>query len=481
MTQSPNPSPQAVLDALLSSDWMIRRKDVVEFGSESLLRRSHSFDFEIPSDLLLWHDGRQVAHVPLGYWWKAPGKYSNIDFLDEHGTSLPLSTSSSDEALTVQVLLELATRILCVPISQLNWKTVQDISVIVEQDAVWARAEAKDWREAADHPPSCPIGSASQQMPSTQSDWERAFLAQDEEFIALLEISAMASIFTVLLTDRLKDRRVIKLRYDETCSGKRGTDTFKVHSTWKAQARAKIRSALLLLGLAPYEVDIANAYVRSDRYHFEGDAPVGLRYTNVGYKTALKPALIRAHHSNPRVHLHDSNVHRDTYFSVRGSLVVSDDWITLAFICTLAAIAVLIGVIINVDSLDPTTSQSVIALAVLVPSIATSIVWRRVHWLVTRLQRWLRFAFGLIGLSLFYLALRIAESPTTTKVVDLQVSDGSQGLLGSILKLIEPDQQITLSRLADASAIRTTAWFCLIWAVIVGLALIAARIRSTAH
>ena len=56
---------------------------------------------------------------------------------------------------------------------------------------------------------------------------------EDEEFLALLEISAMASIFTVVLRNHLEARRVIKLRYDETCSGRRGTDTFLIHSSWR--------------------------------------------------------------------------------------------------------------------------------------------------------------------------------------------------------------------------------------------------------
>src|SRR4051794_32351947 len=107
-----NPSPEAVLDALLDPGWMIRRKDVVQFGSESLLRRTHSFDFEIPAGLLRHQNNRDVALVPLGFWWKAPGKYSNIDFEDEQGMSLPLSTSSQDEWLTLQVLLKYATRLL---------------------------------------------------------------------------------------------------------------------------------------------------------------------------------------------------------------------------------------------------------------------------------------------------------------------------------------------------------------------------------
>lgn len=454
---------------------MIRRKDFVRFGSESLLRRSHSFDFEVP-DALWKRDGElDTAQVPLGFWWKAAGKYTNIDFEDESGSSLPLSTSSEDEQLTLLVLLECATETLCCELGELNWKTTNDISAIVTQDPVWARAEVKDWRAAATRAPRCRLDG--RRHSPVASEVQRAVLAQDEEFLALVEISAMASIFTVTLTEKMPQRRIIKLRYEETCSGRRGTDTFKISSSWRARWAERSRRLLLALGLAPYEVDLANAYVRARRYHFEGDAPEGLRYTNVRYKTALQPQLRRAGRANPRVHLIESDVSADTYFSVRGSLVVSDDWLTLALICTLAAIAVLVGILANVDSLDPTASQSVIALAVLVPSVATSIVWRRVHWLVTRLQGGLRMAFGSTGLLLFYLALRIAESPTTATVEDLPTD--RHGLLGRLQDIFDP-HHVTVSRLANASEIKATAWFCLIWTTLVGLVLLVARLRSRA-
>jgi hypothetical protein len=473
--EASHPSPRSVLDALRDPQWMIRRKDVVRFGSESRVERLDKLAIEFPPPLRQKGRGGTIARVPLGFWWKATGKYTNIDFEDEQGTSLPLSTSSEDEQLTVRVLLEFAIEILACAPSELNWKTSQDISTIVKQDPVWARAEVKDWRNAGEQPPQCAL-DGGRHSPSP-SEVERAFLAQDEEFVALLEISAMASIFTVTLTDHLESRRVIKLRYDETCSGRRGTDTFKIPASWRARWAERGRQVLLLLGLAPYEVDLANAYVRARRYHFEGDAPSGLRYTNVGYKTARRPRLRRAQHANPRVHLIDSEVGIDTYFSVRGSLVVSDDWLKLALICTIAAVAVLIGIIANVDSLDPTASQSVIALAVLVPSVATSIVWRRVHWLVTRLQGWLRMAFGSIGILLFYLALRIALSPTETSVETLPREP--HGLLEQLQGLLEP-HQITVSRLANAGEIKTTAWVCLIWTALVGSVLLVARIRSDA-
>lgn len=442
---------EALLEALLDPEWMIRRKDSVAFGTESLLCRTHSFDFVVPEPLKSQAiQGGTLVMVPLGFWWKAPGKYTNIDFRDEAGNALPLSTSTSDEDVTLAVMEALARRVLGLSRKGFHLETLQGIANVVQQDAIKARNEVKNsWLSWRGKP-----------APQNQEERERWVLANDDYFAALLEVCAMASIFTVNLIGRLEERRVIKLRYDETCTGRRGTDTFKTPDSWAAKIGERFRSVALLLGLASYRIDIGNAFVRGLRYHFEEDAPPGLRLTGVSSKRASRQKPIRAKRAEPRVHLYEKNLRSDTYLTVRGYLVVTDEWLTLATVCTVVAICVLFGIVNNIATLDPTSSQSVITLAVLVPSIATSIVWRRVHWLVQRLQRWLRIAFGSLGLFLFYVALRIAESPTESIET------------GSIF------HRQTINRLADAGEIRTIATIGIGWALLVGVLLVIAWMRS---
>ncbi|HEY5815434.1 MAG TPA: hypothetical protein VIS95_03735 [Solirubrobacterales bacterium] len=441
----------ALLDALLDTSWMVRRKDAVAFGSESLLRRTHSFDFEVPPGLVSAGPGGagSSARVPLGFWWKAPGKYTNIDFVDDSGDSLALSTSSVDEEVTVAVMHEYASRVLGLALSKIHFETLQGIANIVEHEAIEARNEVKNsWLSLR----SGPLPSATEVC-----EREMALLARDPGFAALLEVCAMASIFTVVLHDRLGERRVIKLRYDETCTGLRGTDTYEQSRSLWGRAREMGRTVTLLLGLASYRVDIGNAFVRARRYHFEEDPPTGMRFTRITSKRAIDGRVVKAKHIDPRFHLYEKDLTSDTYLTVRGKLVVTDDWLTAGLVCTVVAIAVLVGIVNNLESLDPTSSQSVITLAVLVPSIAMSIVWRRVHWLVARQQRWLRLAFGSLGVALFYVALRIAESPTETVPVP-----------GS-----EP-----VSRLVDAGQITSIAAYAIVWGAIVCFLLLIARFRA---
>ncbi|MEX2448111.1 MAG: hypothetical protein WD404_05130 [Solirubrobacterales bacterium] len=301
----------------------------------------------IPQDLISsGSTGSSIATVPLGFWWKAPGKYTNIDFVNEADSSLPLSTSAHDEDVTVAVMYEYAARILCRSQSEIHVKTLQDIANIVQQDAITARNEVKNtWLTRPTTPGACVLKDRDsiRNHPADVSKDEIAMLAQDAGFAALLEVCAMASIFTVVLHDRLDERRIIKLRYDETCTGLRGTDTYKTPESLVDRAREKLRSVGLLIGWAAYRVDIGNAFVRGHRYHFEEDAPPGLCFTNVTSKRASERSPTPAEHSDPRVHLHLKNLVDDTYLTVRGRLVVGDEWLNLAIVCTGVALAVLVG------------------------------------------------------------------------------------------------------------------------------------------
>lgn len=450
------PEAAALLDALLNPNWMVRRKDSVEFGTESLLRRTHSFDFALPPTLITLGERGTRAHatIPLGFWWKAPGKYTNIDFVDEADNSLPLSTSAHDESVTLAVIEEYARRILARPQYDIHFDTLQGLGNIVQQSAITARNEVKNtWLVWRNRP--MPTSAA-------QSEYEVAVLARHDGFATLLEVCAMASIFTVSLNEKLDERRIIKLRYEETCTGLRGTDTFEEPRSRTDRVLEKLRSVALPMGLDSYRIDIGNAFVRGRRYHFEEDAPPGLRLTGVSLKRAIEGDSVQAEHSEPRVHLYERNLVTDTYLTVRGRLVVTDEWLSLALVCTAVAIAVLVAIVNNLESLDPTSSQSVITLAVLVPSIATSIVWRRVHWLVGRLQGGLRLLFGFLGLLLFYIALRIAASPTETLPTKHPSKSGE-----------------TISRLVDASQIVLIAKLAILWGFLVALLLSVAQVKST--
>lgn len=160
--------------------------------------------------------------------------------------------------------------------------------------------------------------------------------------------------------------------------------------------------------------------------------------------------------------MHASNLKKSSFATLRSKLLVTDGWLTSAIICTTIAIAVLAGIASNASVLDPAASQNVIAVTLLVPSVAMSIVWRRVHWLVEGLHRWIRYAFLSVGVLLFYLALRIAESATSESAHMLFSISNHQA------RLVQNQQ---LTRFADSSEIvmisdLTAGWALAVWVIL---------------
>lgn len=443
MLPSSFPNAGAVLDALLESgDWMIRRRDFVEFETEQELARAHSFDFKIPPDLITSVDGagRTSAIVPLGFWWKAPGRYSDIDFKDESDQSLPLPTSSYNARLTLYVMLEYARRLL-------NEKDVRDIPIpimlsiaaIVTGDPPLALSDVRQkWREN----PDASISS----------------LTKESDFVNLLEVCSLASIITVTLDGELDRRRVIKLRYMEHQSTYFRTDKYR--STMSTRIRIWRwfgRRARRFLGLGAYKLDLANAFVRGQSYHFEARAPRGMRFAEVSLKQSGKPQGRMSDDLVEHIHFYIPNVLRETTVLIRSRVIITDGWMMSAIICAVLAATVLVGIIDNIEHLEPTASQNVIAVVLLVPSVAISIVWRRVHRLVERLHQTLRYLFLSLAGLLFYLAFRIAESPVA---VENSTVDG---------------RSVETSHFENARELASISWDILIWTGVVMALLLAAR------
>jgi hypothetical protein len=436
------PDAGAVLDAILGSgEWMIRRRDFVEFESEQDLARSHSFDFKIPLQLISKDTaGDLSAVIPLGFWWKAPERYSDIDFEDEAGESLGLPTSTYNARLTLYVMLEYARRLLIKnSVNDIPIPIMLSIAAIVMGDPPLALSDVRQkWRE--------------------NPDTEIGALANDPEFMALLEVCSLASIVSVQLHDELNRRRVIKMRYVEHQSTYFRTDRYRTEVSTRIRIwRWFGRPARRFLGLGAYKLDLANAFVRSQSYHFEAKAPRGMRFTEVSMKRLGKPTGVSSDDVTDHIHFHVPDVIRETAMMIRSRVIVTDSWMMSAIICAGLTAMVLVGVIGNIKHLDPTTSQNVIAVILLVPSVAISIVWRRVHRLVERLHQGLRYLFLSIAVLLFYLAFRIAESPVSA---ERSVIDG---------------KTVVTSHFSNAQELTDISWVILAWTALVVVLLIVAR------
>lgn len=444
-----------VLDALLSSsDWMIRRRDAIVFEESSMLSRTHSFDFCVPASCQVGKaDGSEARSslIPLGFWWKAPDRYSGIDFVDENEKSLPLQTSDFDGHLTFNVLLESARRILDIEkVKAIPSFLVFRIGSVAYGDPVLARDELSNtWEKAG-------------------PDTDLGVLWSNDEFRRLLMVSALASIISVRLHSRPEERRIVKLRYTEQVSRRYQRDQYQYVKTpqpshrWSFGSTAKkfrtgARKFLQMLGISGTRFQLGNAFIRSHSYHVDVKAPPGVVIVNSTFKRSeSSPKEITPIDSF--IHIHESDLYEEAYATVWGTLYVVDEWLTGAVVCAFVSVMVLFGIYSNIDNIDPTASQNIIAVSLLVPSVAMTIIWRRVHWAVREPQKWLRGAFLSLGVLLFYLALRIAESDTSE----------SFHRVGKFLGY-------PVAKIKESGDIASTTWAIGIWAVAVLVLLLTAR------
>jgi hypothetical protein len=435
------------LDALLTADkWMVRRKDVVRFATERELRRSHSFDFFVPDCVV--RPFNPAPLVPLGFWWKAPDRYFEIDFIDEEGRSLPLHRTAYSKRLTRNILLEHARRVLGYESSEdLLLSTYASIFLIVEAEQERAANEFNvGWNER--------IHNA-----------EIMRLTQEPEFMLLLETAAFASVVTTKVRGDLSQRHLVKLRYTERQESYFGTDRYKHYGVGGRRRLSSLRRwALRVLGLGAFELSLSNPFVRAQSYHFEAYSPPGLQFAGASMRILGRKSKAETSRLEHNLHLEEKEMGKTSRVTVRSKLLVTDGWLTSAIICTSIAVGVLFGIEKNVESFEPSASQNVIAAMLLLPSVAISIVWRRVHWVVERLHKWIRYAFLSVSVLLFYLAFRIAESKSVT------TSEMSMHLPGP--PLIEFEQS---SRFLGGESLAVTAKVIMIYTALVLVVLLVAR------
>jgi hypothetical protein len=388
------PDPGPILDALLSADrWMVRRKDVVRFSTERELRRSHSFDFFVPDCVVRPFVPAPV--LPLGFWWKAPDRYFEIDFVDEEGRALPLHRATYGKQLTLNIMLEYARRVLGYPSrGRLSRDTYGSIIFIVEKEPVKAVSEFFVKWYVRPNPERSEMGR----------------LSRNAEFMRLLGVSALASVVTTRVRGEVGHRHLVKLRYTERQETYFKTDRYELSGAARRKPRQMPRWIPRIFGLGVYKLDLSNPFVRAQSYHFEAYAPQGLQFAGASLKLAEQPVGPTSSKLEHSLHLEDRELGNTSFATIRSELLVTDGWLTSAIICTAIALGVLVGVYKNVEGFEPSSSQNVIAAMLLIPSVAMAIVWRRVHWVVERLHKWIRYAFLSVSVLLFYLAFRIAES-----------------------------------------------------------------------
>lgn len=433
----------AILEALRSSEeWVVRRVDKLSYHVDSEATRTHSFDFEVPESLRTFAESPDVSYVPIGFWWKSPGQYFALDLVDETGQSLPLQTTAQSQRLTRDVLFAFACQLLGLSNpTELRYTTAFNIQAIIQRSRQDSYAIYKSVWDAAQSTPDEQTVEDDPENP--QLEKQIVTLAKNGEFLAMLQQCTLASILLLPVFGGCDRRRIVKLSYS--------TNPPRI-SRAGAEESLRMRPfgrAWRALGQSAYNIQIANSFVRARSYHLEATPPDGMRFANSSRliittiksePSAPNHAQVRREHApgipldrTMHFHLGATDLTGATHAIFRAPMIVVDDWIDAAWVLTFVTMWVFYGLAENLDSLTSSASQNLVTLAIVAPSVATSIIWRRVPWQVRRLHGWLRTAFGLVGLLSFYVALRIAETP----IIDGEKSEEVKTTLSQISGICE--------------------------------------------
>lgn len=263
--------------ALLCSplSWIDRRKESIHLLDDTALRRQISVDFSlrrtnvplIPRDTDGVSDALYAA--PVLVLPKAPANLMAFDLVDESGASLFLIPREDNARISAATLVSMATTVL---------EGTSLMSATLQSDLrKVALADASDGQQIARR---LLAGLSSTDGPALLR------LARNDRFAWWLSTLAHSSLVVVLFRSPGPRRKMIKLTFEEPI---------------RTEQRRLTR-----LGWAPYRVGIDSSLIEARSYHFEAQAPPGLRiiearFTDDGHDATIADAgfLRRVHLYRP--------------------------------------------------------------------------------------------------------------------------------------------------------------------------------------
>jgi hypothetical protein len=373
--------------------WVHRRVETIVFIDDTRVRRHTSVDFTLPH-FPSPRDGRPTREselVPISLIRK--DVLRALDVRSEEGAALPVLTRSENAALAADVLVENARETL------LERAGDESLDRWVEYGLRMLAGDAQ----------ARPGGSAS---PQAAAQWESLF--SDDALGGLIENIDRQFILLVPLTDRLRDRRVVKFGYEERLArpARRGA----------ARIQGAVLDALESLGLLAFVwAAEVTAMFDCESYHAEVVVPdelVILRASLIvgdGIELAFDGPGSRIHlHPNPmtdRPPATSGVVHAE--INLRASLLWPVVLVTLLTAATLGA-----GLVVHLEWGIGAQADAAAGLLVAVPAFFAPFVAPGGHPLVRRMFKGLRVAVLASALISFSAAavveLSFGESTTLT-------------------------------------------------------------------
>jgi hypothetical protein len=368
---------QLIVDGL---SWIERRKEHVTILDDASLRRQISVDFSLRrtaspiADAVTDESPEQLYCAPVFMLPKAPANLMAFDLVDETGQSLRLLSRLDNARVSGAVLRLMAKRIL----HARGWKLPAPLAIELTQIAEVDSDQSKQ--------------RAARVANSLHADYagETRILAADERFQWWLATLTHSSIVVVIYRAVAPRRKILKLTFEQPI-----------------ESQLKWRTSL---GWHPYEVWVDSPLIEARTYHFEAEAPPGLRITEAKLSDDRHKVPVEDNGFLRRIHLYRQDAARSGAATAVMRLCVGAGFGGGAFMAASLTTGALVGAAVFAEQIA-TNPTSAPALLLFLPGlIATYIARPDQHPLTTRLLWGARRALLAIALIVYLAAGRVALS-----------------------------------------------------------------------
>lgn len=360
--------------------WIERRKENVVILDDTALRRQVSVDFSLRSATLPVlqaepeGDGENLYCAPVFMLAKAPANLMAFDLVDEEGRSLRLLSRSDNARISGATLCRFARRILEEKQSSLPPGLEEKLRLLAQVSADEGEQLALRIRNGLE----------------SEFSKETAILAANDRFSWWLSTLAHSSILVVLYRAIAPRRKIIKLTFEQPIASKLRRNTS--------------------LGWDAYRVWVDSPLIEARTYHFEAEAPPGLRIAEAklsddGHEESVldRGFLRRVHLYRPDAAVAGAGT---ALLRLRVTAGFGSGALVAAFLTTLALFAC--AIFAEKIATNPTSAP---ALLLFLPGLIASYIARpEQHALTTRLLSGARLLLLLSALTAYGAAAKLALS-----------------------------------------------------------------------
>ena len=363
--------------------WIDRRKDSVSVLDDTAVRWKNSVDFELPQTTPVVEErtedsAEDLFCAPLFVLPKRPSDYMAFDLDDEKGTALSLTSRMDNARVSSAVLQAMADAIVGPSLDETVKAELHEIAM--GEPRAGKRLARRRIRPLDTDPSS--------------AQWNA--LAANPRFCWWLLTLADSSVVAVLFRGNQSQRKRIRLSYE---------------AGLEARSDLKLR-----LGWDAYAFLIDNPFIEARSYHFEAQAPSGMRIERAWLNDDSADSPKVGGSSMRRVHLYRPDA--ESAGAGAGTLrlrVAAEGFLTGAWFAAMLAMLALVVSALFTSSIarNPTSAP---ALFLLLPGLIASYVGRPDrHALTTRLLSTARLLLIGCGFVAYIAGVAVALTGGVTK------------------------------------------------------------------